>query len=88
MWPAIPVEETPISHITNGVHARTWVSDRVDELLSGVVGDDWHLAREDAFERVRHVDHRRSGTSGGRAARSWSSSYATGSGANCSTPTR
>jgi len=58
MWPAIPVEETPISHITNGVHARTWVSDRVDELLSGVVGDDWHLAREDAFERVRHVDHR------------------------------
>ncbi len=57
MWPALPVEETPIGHITNGVHARTWVSDRVDQLLSDVVGDDWHLASEDAFERVRHVDH-------------------------------
>jgi starch phosphorylase len=57
MWPALPVQETPIGHITNGVHARTWVSDRVDELLSDVVGDDWHLASAEAFERVRHVDH-------------------------------
>ncbi len=57
MWPALAVQETPISHITNGVHARTWVSDRVDELLSGVVGDDWHLASQEAFERVRHIDH-------------------------------
>ena len=58
MWPALPVQEVPIGHITNGVHARTWVSDRVDELLSDVVGDDWHLASEEAFERVRHVDDR------------------------------
>ena len=57
MWPALPVQETPIGHITNGVHARTWVSDRIDELLSDVVGDDWHLASAEAFERVRHVDH-------------------------------
>ncbi len=57
MWPALPVQETPIGHITNGVHARTWVSDRVDELLSDVVGDDWHLASAEAFERVRDVDH-------------------------------
>ena len=57
MWPDLPLEETPIGHITNGVHARTWVSDRVDQLLSDVVGDDWHLANADAFERVRDVDH-------------------------------
>jgi len=57
MWPELPVQETPIGHITNGVHARTWVSDRIDQLLSDVVGDDWHLASQEAFERVRHVDH-------------------------------
>ena len=57
MWPAIPVQETPIGHITNGVHARTWVSDRIDQLLSDVVGDDWHLASQEAFERVRDVDN-------------------------------
>ncbi len=57
LWPDIPVHETPVGHITNGVHARTWVSDRVDELLSDVVGDNWHLADESEFARVREIDH-------------------------------
>lgn len=57
MWPALDSQETPIGHITNGVHARSWVSDRVDELLSDVVGDDWHLADEANFARVRDVDN-------------------------------
>ena len=33
LWPAHDIEETPIGHVTNGVHARTWVSGPVDELL-------------------------------------------------------
>jgi starch phosphorylase len=57
MWPDIPTHETPIGHVTNGVHARTWVSDRVDELLSDAVGDHWHLADESDFQRVRDIDH-------------------------------
>ena len=32
LWPGLPTREVPIGHVTNGVHARTWVSDRVDEL--------------------------------------------------------
>lgn len=57
MWPALDAGDTPIGAITNGVHARTWVSDRVDELLSDVVGNEWHLAREDEFSRVHGIDH-------------------------------
>lgn len=57
MWPDLDAHDTPIGAITNGVHARTWVSDRVDELLSGVVGDHWHLATEDEFSRVHEIDH-------------------------------
>ncbi len=57
MWPGHDVPETPIGHITNGVHARTWVSDLTDQLLSGIVGDQWHLADADAFARVREIDH-------------------------------
>ena len=57
MWPDIPSHETPIGHVTNGVHARTWVSDRVDELLSDAVGDHWPLADEADFQRVRDIDH-------------------------------
>ena len=58
LWPGLPSTEVPIGHVTNGVHARTWVSDRVDELLSQLIGDEWHLADESDWERVRHLDHR------------------------------
>ncbi len=34
------------------------MSDRVDELLSQIIGDEWHLADESDWERVRHLDHR------------------------------
>jgi starch phosphorylase len=57
LWPDIPTHETPVGSITNGVHARTWVSDRVDELLSDVVGEHWHLADESEFARVSEIDH-------------------------------
>jgi starch phosphorylase len=58
LWPDLPTREVPIGHVTNGVHARTWVSDRVDELLSQMIGDEWHLADESDWERVRHLDRR------------------------------
>ncbi len=58
LWAGLPTSEVPIGHVTNGVHARSWVSDRVDELLSQVIGDEWHLADEPAWERVRHLDRR------------------------------
>ena len=58
LWPDLPTREVPIGHVTNGVHARTWVSDRVDELLSQMIGDEWHLADADSWERVRNLDHR------------------------------
>jgi glycogen phosphorylase len=58
LWPELPTSEVPIGHVTNGVHARSWVSDRVDELLTQMIGDEWHLGDESAWERVRHLDHR------------------------------
>src|SRR5205823_9502876 len=33
LWPDRPVDDVPIRAITNGVHARTWISDRLAELL-------------------------------------------------------
>ena len=34
LWPGLGVDEVPIGSITNGVHGRTWVSARVDALLT------------------------------------------------------
>ncbi|MEY2446122.1 MAG: glycogen phosphorylase, partial [Ilumatobacteraceae bacterium] len=41
MWPDVAVEEVPIGHITNGVHAHTWVSDGFADLLARSVGPVW-----------------------------------------------
>ncbi len=41
LWPTKGVEEIPISYITNGVHAPTWVSELLRYLLENHVGQDW-----------------------------------------------
>jgi starch phosphorylase len=33
LWPGQPVEDVPIGHVTNGVHARSWVSAELAEAL-------------------------------------------------------
>jgi len=33
LWPDLPVDEVPITAITNGVHGRTWISDELEDLL-------------------------------------------------------
>ena len=56
LWPDLAVDEVPIGSITNGVHGRTWVSARVDALLSRVVGEDWHGADRERWSRILEVD--------------------------------
>jgi hypothetical protein len=34
LWPDLPVDEVPIGSVTNGVHAATWVSADMSDLLS------------------------------------------------------
>ena len=33
LWPDVPVEEVPITSVTNGVHAHTWVAPEMADLL-------------------------------------------------------
>jgi starch phosphorylase len=41
LWPGKNVEDVPISYITNGVHAPTWVSLLLRHLLETHVDQDW-----------------------------------------------
>ena len=52
MWPDVPVDEVPIGAITNGVHAHTWVSDDIAELLATSVGPVWDGADNDSWAGV------------------------------------
>ncbi len=42
IWPGVPVEEVPITHVTNGVHARSWLSADLIYLLDRYLGERWH----------------------------------------------
>ena len=45
LWPGRPVDQVPITSITNGVHARTWISDELEDLL-GHLSPDFTRAKE------------------------------------------
>jgi glycogen phosphorylase len=52
LWPAVPPEEAPIGSITNGVHARTWVSPEMSDLLTRYVLPAWDEAGEAEWARI------------------------------------
>ena len=41
IWPGVPEDEIPISHITNGVHFQSWISREMDMLYERYLGPDW-----------------------------------------------
>ena len=47
LWVDKPVDEIPITHVTNGVHAPTWVSPLLRDLYERYVGDDWTTLIQD-----------------------------------------
>ena len=52
LWPDVPTEEVPITSITNGVHAGTWVAPGMDDLLTQHVLPEWHEADAERWARV------------------------------------
>lgn len=41
VWPGVPLEELPISHVTNGIHVRSWISKDMAELFDRYLGAKW-----------------------------------------------
>jgi glycogen phosphorylase len=41
LWPNVPVAEVPISHVTNGVHFRSWISLEMNQLYDRYLGPLW-----------------------------------------------
>lgn len=51
LWAELPVDEVPITSITNGVHRRTWISDELEDLL-GHTAPNFERAAELSDETV------------------------------------
>jgi len=41
MWPGVPEDEVPISHITNGIHTLTWLSPDFKNIYDKYLAEDW-----------------------------------------------
>lgn len=57
LWPKLPLEEVPITSITNGVHARSCVAKSTQELYDRYLGPTWSDAPADhpLWERVDSI---------------------------------
>ncbi len=40
-WPDVPVDEVPITSITNGIHIKSWLSAEMDSLYERYLGPTW-----------------------------------------------
>ncbi len=57
IWAAVPREEVPIGHVTNGIHTRSWTSADMTTLLQRYLGPDWleRPADHSVWERIDQV---------------------------------
>ncbi len=57
MWQAKPVDEVPITHITNGIHSDTWIARRLGHLFDRYLGADWRESIDDpeVWEQVMNI---------------------------------
>jgi starch phosphorylase len=57
LWPAVPIDEIPIRHITNGVHFRSWTSEEMNQLYDRYFGPRWREepADSEVWDRVHSI---------------------------------
>jgi starch phosphorylase len=58
LWPGLPTEEVPITHITNGVHTGTWLSADLAELYDEYLGaENWREEPDllDAWDKIEDI---------------------------------
>lgn len=57
LWKSLPLAETPITYVTNGVHTPSYVGTQMHELLTQYLGEGWLQAKPDSpiWDRVDDI---------------------------------
>ena len=57
MWPGRPEEEIPISHVTNGMHVSTFISQEMWPLFERYLGPEWYMSsrRPENIDRIDEI---------------------------------
>ncbi|RYD38679.1 MAG: alpha-glucan family phosphorylase [Verrucomicrobiaceae bacterium] len=56
VWPHQVRDELPVRHVTNGVHATTWLAPEIQALLEQYVGADWEKRVSDPAQLARVLE--------------------------------
>jgi starch phosphorylase len=54
VWAGVPIEEVPITSITNGIHTKTWTAPEFHRIYAKYLGSDWeeYLTEPEYWRRV------------------------------------
>jgi starch phosphorylase len=57
LWPDVPEEEIPITHITNAVHFQSWISQEMNQLYERYLGPSWREqpAEQNVWRRIESI---------------------------------
>jgi glycogen phosphorylase len=57
LWPGVPEDETPITHITNAVHFQSWISQEMNQLYERYLGPSWREqpADRNVWRRIESI---------------------------------
>ncbi|MBW7997885.1 MAG: glycosyltransferase family 1 protein [Candidatus Glassbacteria bacterium] len=56
-WPEVPVDDIPITHVTNGIHIGSWISRETGELYDRYLGHRWREdpTDQEAWDRIESL---------------------------------
>ncbi len=57
LWPNEPIEQVPISHVTNGIHVPAWIGEAMNKIYRKYLKPDWVEYHDDPvlWERILDV---------------------------------
>jgi len=55
IWPGLPEDEIPISHVTNGIHVSTFISPEIWPLFERYLGPEWYMSSRRP-ENINRID--------------------------------
>ncbi len=57
VWPGVPKNDVPITHVTNGIHTLTWLSPKIKALYDKYLDKDWKKKIFDSstFEGINNI---------------------------------
>jgi starch phosphorylase len=55
MWPEVPIDEVPITSVTNGVHVPTWLGPEMAEVLDRRFPPEWAESGTGRWNRIQQI---------------------------------